>query len=144
MKISSRLRAAACLAAIMSGAAAVNAADSRITFGIVSPAGGMEPAAFDAGLTALKRCGFAFKIFPHAREKRGYLSSPAETRASDLAAAWNDEAHVRANRDLYREKYDAVLDILGGVLISAALLALFAALLDRIPVTERKKGRHER
>ena len=35
-------------------------------------------------------------------------------------------------------------DILGGVLISAALLALFSALLDRIPVTERKKGRHER
>ena len=31
-------------------------------------------------------------------------------------AAWNDEAHVRANRDLYRAKYDAVLEILQPVL----------------------------
>lgn len=31
-------------------------------------------------------------------------------------AAWNDEAHVQVNRDLYRAKFDAVLDILGGVL----------------------------
>ena len=31
-------------------------------------------------------------------------------------AAWNDEEHVRANRDLYRAKYDAVLDILSPVL----------------------------
>jgi len=28
-------------------------------------------------------------------------------------AAWNDEAHVRANRALYREKFERVLDILG-------------------------------
>ena len=28
-------------------------------------------------------------------------------------AAWNDEAHVKANRDLYRQKFAAVLDILG-------------------------------
>jgi N-succinyldiaminopimelate aminotransferase len=28
-------------------------------------------------------------------------------------AAWQDEAHVRQNRDLYRAKFDAVLDILG-------------------------------
>lgn len=31
-------------------------------------------------------------------------------------AAWNDEAHVRANRDLYRAKYDAVLAILQPVM----------------------------
>ena len=31
-------------------------------------------------------------------------------------AAWQDEAHVRANRDLYREKFDAVIDILSPVL----------------------------
>ncbi|TWI55481.1 succinyldiaminopimelate aminotransferase [Pseudomonas duriflava] len=31
-------------------------------------------------------------------------------------AAWNDEAHVRANRVLYREKFDAVLNTLGDVL----------------------------
>jgi len=31
-------------------------------------------------------------------------------------AAWNDEVHVRANRALYREKFDAVLEILAPVL----------------------------
>jgi len=31
-------------------------------------------------------------------------------------AAWNDEAHVRANRALYREKFERVLDILGPTL----------------------------
>jgi N-succinyldiaminopimelate aminotransferase len=31
-------------------------------------------------------------------------------------AAWNDESHVQENRRLYREKFDAVLDILDGVL----------------------------
>ena len=31
-------------------------------------------------------------------------------------AAWNDEAHVRANRALYREKFERVLDILGNAL----------------------------
>jgi N-succinyldiaminopimelate aminotransferase len=30
--------------------------------------------------------------------------------------AWNDEAHVRANRDAYREKFAAVTEILGPVL----------------------------
>jgi N-succinyldiaminopimelate aminotransferase len=30
--------------------------------------------------------------------------------------AWRDEKHVRENRDLYREKFDAVLQILDGVL----------------------------
>lgn len=32
------------------------------------------------------------------------------------AAAWGDEAHVVANRALYRRKFDAVLEILGDVL----------------------------
>jgi N-succinyldiaminopimelate aminotransferase len=32
------------------------------------------------------------------------------------AAAWNDELHVRTNRQLYREKFTAVLDILQDVL----------------------------
>jgi len=31
-------------------------------------------------------------------------------------AAWADEAHVRANRALYREKFDAVLEVLAGAL----------------------------
>ncbi|MBU3069637.1 succinyldiaminopimelate transaminase [Aestuariicella sp. G3-2] len=30
-------------------------------------------------------------------------------------AAWNDEAHVKANRDAYRAKFDAVLKILDGI-----------------------------
>lgn len=36
---------------------------------------------------------------------------PVQTQLASVAA-WNDEAHVRANRDLYREKFDAVLKIL--------------------------------
>lgn len=40
---------------------------------------------------------------------------PVQTQLASLAA-WNDEAHVRANRDQYRAKYDAVLDILQPVL----------------------------
>ena len=40
---------------------------------------------------------------------------PVQTQLASVAA-WNDEAHVKANRDLYREKFDAVLAILEGVL----------------------------
>jgi len=40
---------------------------------------------------------------------------PVQTQLASVAA-WGDEAHVRANRDLYRTKYDAVLDILEPVL----------------------------
>ncbi|MCQ4270821.1 succinyldiaminopimelate transaminase [Pseudomonas kuykendallii] len=40
---------------------------------------------------------------------------PVQTQLASVAA-WSDEAHVRANRDLYRAKYDAVLDILEPVL----------------------------
>ena len=40
---------------------------------------------------------------------------PVHTQLASVAA-WNDEEHVRANRALYREKFAAVLDILGGVL----------------------------
>ncbi|WP_110968271.1 succinyldiaminopimelate transaminase [Pseudomonas huaxiensis] len=40
---------------------------------------------------------------------------PVQTQLASIAA-WNDEDHVRDNRDLYREKFDAVLDILGPVL----------------------------
>lgn len=38
--------------------------------------------------------------------------------ASQIAsiAAWNDETHVQANRALYRQKFDAVLDVLDGCL----------------------------
>lgn len=40
---------------------------------------------------------------------------PVQTQLASVAA-WNDEAHVRENRDQYRAKYDAVLDILTPVL----------------------------
>lgn len=40
---------------------------------------------------------------------------PVQTQLASIAA-WNDEVHVRANRSLYREKFDAVLAILDGVL----------------------------
>ncbi|WNF45617.1 succinyldiaminopimelate transaminase [Pseudomonas sp. SG20056] len=40
---------------------------------------------------------------------------PVQTQLASVAA-WCDEAHVKANRDLYREKFDAVLAILDGVL----------------------------
>lgn len=40
---------------------------------------------------------------------------PGSTQAASVAA-WSDEAHVQANRALYRAKLDAVLDVLGPVL----------------------------
>jgi N-succinyldiaminopimelate aminotransferase len=40
---------------------------------------------------------------------------PLHTQAAS-AHAWQDEEHVRQNRRLYREKFDAVLEILDGVL----------------------------
>jgi len=40
---------------------------------------------------------------------------PVQTQLASIAA-WNDEIHVRANRELYRAKFDAVLDILAPVM----------------------------
>ncbi|MEX0730003.1 MAG: succinyldiaminopimelate transaminase [Aquisalimonadaceae bacterium] len=40
---------------------------------------------------------------------------PAHVQAASVAA-WTDEQHVRENRSAYREKFDAVLEILGGVM----------------------------
>jgi len=40
---------------------------------------------------------------------------PAHTQAASIAA-WRDEGHVKANRELYRQKFDAVLDILQPVM----------------------------
>ena len=47
------------------------------------------------------------------RTYHGCAMPPAHQIAS--IAAWNDEEHVRANRKLYRKKFDAVLDILAPV-----------------------------
>jgi len=40
---------------------------------------------------------------------------PVQTQLASIAA-WNDEVHVQANRQLYREKFDAVLEILSPVM----------------------------
>jgi N-succinyldiaminopimelate aminotransferase len=48
-----------------------------------------------------------FKLY---RTYHGCAMSPPFQRAS--AAAWRDEEHVRANRQLYRQKFKAVLDII--------------------------------
>jgi N-succinyldiaminopimelate aminotransferase len=48
------------------------------------------------------------------RTYHGCAMSPPTQHAS--AAAWNDESHVRENRALYREKFDAVCRVLSPVL----------------------------
>jgi len=66
------------------------------------------------------RSGFAagdalvIEQFFRYRTYHGCAMPPHHQHAS--IAAWSDEAHVVTNRDLYREKFDAVLDILGGAL----------------------------
>ena len=40
---------------------------------------------------------------------------PPATQAASIQA-WNDEAHVRENRELYRQKFAAMLEILRPVL----------------------------
>lgn len=53
------------------------------------------------------------KFFQY-RTYHGCAMPPAHQAAS--ISAWNDERHVRANRDAYREKFKRVLAILGGSL----------------------------
>ncbi len=48
------------------------------------------------------------------RTYHGCAMPPPHQAAS--IRAWGDEDHVRTNRDLYREKFEAVLEILDGVL----------------------------
>ena len=52
-------------------------------------------------------------------------------------AAWNDETHVEKNRALYREKFDAVLDILGGPLKVSAPAAGFY-LWPKTPISDEE------
>jgi N-succinyldiaminopimelate aminotransferase len=40
---------------------------------------------------------------------------PGHTQLASIAA-WQDESHVQVNRDLYREKFDATIDVLRPVL----------------------------
>ncbi len=109
---------------------------SEIWFGDAPPLGGLE-AAVQLGrgdfrrlvmLTSLSkrsnapglRSGFVagdaaiLKAFLQYRTYHGSAMGPAVQAAS--IAAWNDEAHVQANRSLYRDKFARVLPILQSAL----------------------------
>ncbi|UCB56077.1 MAG: succinyldiaminopimelate transaminase [Thiotrichales bacterium] len=109
---------------------------SEIYFDEPAPPPGLLQAAFNSGNRAFTNCvvfhslskrsnlpgmrsGFVagdqniIQSFLLYRTYHGCAMAPASQLAS--IAAWNDEAHVKHNRDLYREKFDAVLDILAPV-----------------------------
>ena len=110
---------------------------SELYFDEANPPAGLLSACAELGRHDFKRC-----VVFHSLSKRsnlpglrsGFVAGDADILKSFLlyrtyhgcampvqtqlasVAAWNDEAHVKANRDLYREKFDAVLTILQGVL----------------------------
>ncbi|MBU2293797.1 MAG: succinyldiaminopimelate transaminase [Gammaproteobacteria bacterium] len=110
---------------------------SELYFDEGNPPAGLLSACAELGRSDFKRC-----VVFHSLSKRsnlpglrsGFVAGDADILKSFLlyrtyhgcampvqtqlasVAAWNDEAHVKANRDLYREKFDAVLAILDGVL----------------------------
>ena len=110
---------------------------SEIYFDESQPPVGLLQAAAAMGNTDYKRC-----VVFHSLSKRsnapglrsGFVAGDAAVLAGFLSyrtyhgcamplqhqmasiAAWNDETHVVENRRLYREKFDAVLDTLGGCL----------------------------
>ncbi|MCE2916609.1 MAG: succinyldiaminopimelate transaminase [Rubrivivax sp.] len=109
---------------------------SEIWFGDTPPLGGLQ-AAMALGRTDFKRLlmftslskrsnvpglrsGFVagdaalVRAFLLYRTYHGSALGPVVQRAS--IAAWSDESHVQANRDLYRRKFDGVLPILQDVL----------------------------
>ncbi|HLA30409.1 MAG TPA: succinyldiaminopimelate transaminase [Pseudomonas sp.] len=110
---------------------------SELYFDEANPPAGLLSACAELGRSDFKRC-----VVFHSLSKRSNLpglrsgfvagdadimqafllyrtyhgcAMPVQTQLASIAA-WNDEAHVKANRDLYREKFDAVLAILGDVL----------------------------
>lgn len=110
---------------------------SEIYFDEALPPVGLLQAAVAAGYTDLSRCvvfhslskrsnapglrsGFVagdakiIKEFLRYRTYHGCAMPPATQSAS--IAAWNDEAHVAHNRTLYREKFQAVLEVLQPVM----------------------------
>lgn len=110
---------------------------SEIYLNEENPPAGLLEAAYAMGNTQFKRCvvfhslskrsnvpglrsGFVagdaaiLQQFLLYRTYHGCAMSPAVQAAS--VAAWRDEIHVRANRDLYREKFDAVVPILSKVM----------------------------
>lgn len=109
---------------------------SEIYFGDRAPLGGLE-AARQLGRTDFRRLimftslskrsnvpglrsGFVagdaalIKPFLLYRTYQGCAMSPMVQHAS--VAAWNDEAHVQANRDLYRAKFEQVTPVLAQVM----------------------------
>jgi N-succinyldiaminopimelate aminotransferase len=72
---------------------------------------------FVAGDAALIERFFAYRTY------HGCAMPPPTQHAS--IAAWGDEEHVRANRALYREKFAAVLEILGDCLPAPAPAGAF-------------------
>ena len=110
---------------------------SELYFDEESPPPGLLSACSELGRSDFKRCvvfhslskrsnlpglrsGFVagdaeiLKAFLLYRTYHG-CAMPVQTQLASVAA-WNDEAHVRENRDQYRAKYDAVLDILAPVM----------------------------
>ena len=110
---------------------------SEIYFDEDNPPPGLLQAAAKAGNTGYSRCvvfhslskrsnapglrsGFVagdkdiLAAFLQYRTYHGCAMPPHHQAASILA--WRDEAHVRENRLAYREKFDAVLDVLDGCL----------------------------
>jgi len=110
---------------------------SELYFDEASPPPGLLSACVELGRSDFKRCvvfhslskrsnlpglrsGFVagdadiLKAFLLYRTYHG-CAMPVQTQLASIAA-WNDEAHVLANRDLYREKFDAVLAILAPVM----------------------------
>lgn len=110
---------------------------SEIYFDEVHPPLGLLQVAHDLGVSDYRRC-----VVFHSLSKRsnlpglraGFIAGDGELMqgylqyrtyqgctVSSLAqtasvAAWRDEAHVLENRDQYRAKFDAVLEVLHGVL----------------------------
>ena len=66
---------------------------------------------FVAGDAALLKKFWLYRTY------QGCAMSPPVQHAS--AAAWGDEAHVRENRRLYREKFDAVMPVISRHLVTA-------------------------
>ena len=110
---------------------------SELYFDEAKPPVGLLQAAAQMGNSTYKHC-----VVFHSLSKRsnapgmrsGFIAGDAEILAKFLlyrtyhgcampppfqaasTRAWQDEAHVRANRDQYRAKFDAVLDILSPVM----------------------------
>ncbi|MCG6967503.1 MAG: succinyldiaminopimelate transaminase [Chromatiaceae bacterium] len=134
---------------------------SEIYFDEAGPPVGLLQAAAAMGNTEYRRC-----VVFHSLSKRsnapglrsGFVAGDAEVLAGFLSyrtyhgcalpmqhqyasmAAWQDEQHVRDNRRLYREKFDAVLDTLDGCLDVARPQAGFY-LWPRTPIDDEDFSR---